>query len=445
MKQTPASRRAAEELRAKLADVLLFQISDPRLELVTITDVEVSKDREVADVYVSADKDRYDEVLAGLEAAKGRIRSLVGKKLGWRVTPELRYKIDRSVDAAERIATVLEEEHKWHTVAICGHVNPDGDALGSVLALTCALRSAGYRVTPLLATRERPHLYDFLYAYEDLTPACEYGAVPDVFISVDVPSIQRTGDGVYVFNRACKTIAIDHHQGPADFASVNLVDDGAAAAGMLVWDFIEQAGIERTPDIATCCYTALVTDTGRFQFQNADPDALKAAASMAEAGASPSEISRQVYQRRSMAALKLNSLVIDRMNLICDGRAVISWVREKDFAELGATKDDGESLIDTIRQLDGIEVAVMLREQGPIVRGSIRSKTDRDVAAIAEKMNGGGHKAAAGFTIKGRLENAYDQVVDLLSESFAQTPVARETLDAEVTRTTVFRRIGEER
>ena len=87
----------------------------------------------------------------------------------------------------------------------------------------------------------------------------------------------------------------------------------------------------------------------------------------------------------------------------------------------------------------------MLREQGPIVRGSIRSKTDRDVAAIAEKMNGGGHKAAAGFTIKGRLENAYDQVVDLLSESFAQTPVARETLDAEVTRTTVFRRIGEER
>ncbi|MDY5661750.1 MAG: bifunctional oligoribonuclease/PAP phosphatase NrnA [Coriobacteriales bacterium] len=332
-----------------------------------------------------------------------------------------------------------------HTVAICGHVNPDGDALGSVLALTCALRSAGYQVTPLLATRERPHLYDFLYAYEDLTPACEYGAVPDVFISVDVPSIQRTGDGVYVFNRACKTIAIDHHQGPADFANVNLVDDRAAAAGMLVWDFIEQAGIERTPDIATCCYTALVTDTGRFQFQNADPDALKAAASMAEAGASPSEISRQVYQRRSMAALKLNSLVIDRMNLICDGRAVISWVREKDFAELGATKDDGESLIDTIRQLDGIEVAVMLREQGPIVRGSIRSKTDRDVAAIAEKMNGGGHKAAAGFTIKGRLENAYDQVVDLLSESFAQTPVARETLDAEVTRTTVFRRIGEER
>lgn len=113
MKTNAASRRTAEELRAKLANVLLFSISDPRLEMVTVTDVEVSKDREVADVYVSAGKDRYEEVLAGLEAAKGRIRSLVGKGLGWRVTPELRFRIDRSVDAAERIATVLGEERQW--------------------------------------------------------------------------------------------------------------------------------------------------------------------------------------------------------------------------------------------------------------------------------------------------------------------------------------------
>lgn len=115
MKTSAASRRTAEELRAKLANVLLFSISDPRLEMITITDVEVSKDREVADVYVSAAHDRYDEVMAGLEAARGRIRSLVGKSLGWRVTPELRFRIDRSVDAAERIATVLGEEQKWQS------------------------------------------------------------------------------------------------------------------------------------------------------------------------------------------------------------------------------------------------------------------------------------------------------------------------------------------
>lgn len=110
MKQTPTSRRVNEELREKIANVLLFQIADPRLELVTVTDVEVSKDREVANVYVSADANRYDEVMEGLEAAKGRIRSLVGKSLGWRVTPELRFFIDPSVDAAERIASLFSDE-----------------------------------------------------------------------------------------------------------------------------------------------------------------------------------------------------------------------------------------------------------------------------------------------------------------------------------------------
>lgn len=110
MKQTPASRRVNEELREKIANVLLFEVADPRLTLVTITDVEVSKDREVAKVYVSADPERYDEVMEGLEAAKGRIRSLVGRGLGWRVTPELRFFIDPSVDEAQRIAKLFNDE-----------------------------------------------------------------------------------------------------------------------------------------------------------------------------------------------------------------------------------------------------------------------------------------------------------------------------------------------
>lgn len=113
MRQTPASRRASEVLRGKIASVMLLHISDPRLELITVTDVKVSKDRSVADVYISADKDRYDEVRAGLEAAKGRIRSLAGKELGWRVTPELRFQIDETVDSAEHMAVVLEGERKW--------------------------------------------------------------------------------------------------------------------------------------------------------------------------------------------------------------------------------------------------------------------------------------------------------------------------------------------
>lgn len=114
MKKTEATRRTSEELRGKIANVLLFHISDPRLEMVTVTGCDVSKDREVADVYVSADADRYEEVVDGLAAAKGRIRSLVGKSLNWRVTPELRFHIDTTVDEAMRIAEVLGEEREWH-------------------------------------------------------------------------------------------------------------------------------------------------------------------------------------------------------------------------------------------------------------------------------------------------------------------------------------------
>lgn len=328
-----------------------------------------------------------------------------------------------------------------HSVAVCGHVNPDGDSLGSTLALTLGLRSLGYDVTPLLATREKPKLYDFLEGYDDLVPACEYHARPDVFILVDVPNAQRSGDAEYVFRRAKKTMVIDHHQGDAAFADVGFVDSTAAAAGMLAWDFLVAAGAELTPAIATCCYTALVTDTGRFQFQNADPRALRAAADFAQAGAVPSEVARFVYQRRSWAALQLEALVVERMQLLFDGKVVLSWVTEADFKELGASKEDGDSLIDAIRQLDGVDIAVMLREQGPIVRGSIRSKTDRDVAAIAAKMNGGGHKAAAGFTIHDSLDKAREIVEGHIAQALKEQPEASASYAGEITNTMAFSKI----
>ncbi len=110
MKKTASSRKAGEELRAKVANVLLLHVSDPRLALVTVTGCDVSTDREVADVFVAAPKDRYDEVEAGLAAAQGRIRALVGKSLSWRVTPQLRFHIDKTADVAERISEVLNEE-----------------------------------------------------------------------------------------------------------------------------------------------------------------------------------------------------------------------------------------------------------------------------------------------------------------------------------------------
>lgn len=311
------------------------------------------------------------------------------------------------------------------TVAVCGHVNPDGDSVGSVLALTLVLRKLGMQATPLLATRECPPTYDFLPGYGDLTPACDYDETPDVFISVDVPNVKRTVDGARVFERAHKRIAIDHHQGEADFADMSFVDADAAAAGMLIWDFACQAGIEDDADIATCCYTALVTDTGRFQFQNADAAAFEHAAAMVHAGADPGAIARAVYQRSSMAALQLRSRALKRMQLVCGGRAVLSYVRESDFASLDAKPDDAESLVDSIRELGGVDVVVMLREQGPIIRGSLRAKGDFDVSVVAAEFGGGGHAAASGFTIRDGFEAARVAVIEELAAALDEAGIPK--------------------
>ena len=305
-----------------------------------------------------------------------------------------------------------------HNICVCGHINPDGDCLGSVMGLTLGLRRLGLNVTPLLASAEKPRMFDFLEGFDELVPAREFKTNPDVFVVVDVPDLKRLGDGAAVLNRAGKVIRIDHHPAPEAISEITFEDTTAAAAGMLIWELLGQADVDRSGSIASWCYTALVTDTGRFQFQNADARALNAAAEMVTAGASPNEICTNVYQRKSLAALKFEALVAQRLLFACDGRVALSYITQQDYVDLDATTDDSDSLIDYIRQLDGIEVAIMLREQEDFVRGSIRSKGSKDVAAIAREMNGGGHRAAAGFTLYEDLEKAKQTVLRLVERSY---------------------------
>ncbi|MCD8200118.1 MAG: DHH family phosphoesterase [Coriobacteriaceae bacterium] len=312
-------------------------------------------------------------------------------------------------------ADALEKIDQAHSIAICGHINPDGDCIGSQLALTLALRARGKEVASLLAGTSFPDLYSFLEGYDTIVSAGSYDGTPDLFIAVDVPGADRLGDGQAVFSRSPDSVLIDHHLPGETWTQAAYVDTDAAAVSILIWELLCQMDAERSAAIALCCYTALLTDTGSFQFQNADERAFAAAADMVKAGASPAQAAAKIYQERSVAGLRIEALVVDRMKFICDGRAVLSWATQKDFEDLGATMDDGEGLIDVIRQLGGIDVAVMLREQEGFVRGSLRAKGDVDVSVIAKKMNGGGHAAAAGFRIEGTLDEAMDTVEKTLS------------------------------
>lgn len=160
-----------------------------------------------------------------------------------------------------------------------------------------------------------------------------------------------------------------------------------------------------------CLYVALMTDTGRFQFGNTTPAALRDAAALVEAGARPAELAQAVYQSRRREALELEARVLDRIELANGGRVAYTYVTKDDYSQTGARPDETENLVDVVRVLKGIEVALLLRVRDKEVRGNLRSKTGFDVGAVARRFGGGGHAAASGFTLSGGLEDVVAQVL----------------------------------
>lgn len=303
---------------------------------------------------------------------------------------------------------------------ICGHVSPDGDCIGSQLALMHALRAIGKQATCLLVKDEPIDVrLAFLPGADELVPAVSYEGAARVFVAVDVPTRDRMGSAALsLLDHATLSVTIDHHASDTTMTDLVHVDPDIASTTMLVWELAGLLGAPRRADVALCCYTGLVTDTGRFQYQNTDAAALRAAATMVEAGADPAAVSRAVFQSRSEASIRLEGIAVERMRVGAGGSYVLSWLTRDDFARCKALKADAEPLIDTLRSLRGVRLACMLRDQGDSVRGSFRAKDDTDVAELACQLGGGGHRAAAGFTVSGPIEVAVERIDALLCEVF---------------------------
>lgn len=300
---------------------------------------------------------------------------------------------------------------------ICGHISPDGDCIGAQLALACALRGIGKRVA---CVRAKPDELDstlmVLPGAEEIVAATEVSEAHEVFIAVDAPNEERLGDAACLLERAAFSIKIDHHAADGHLCDIEYVDPSAPAAAAIVWQLSKMLGAEGNADVAHCCYYGLMTDTGGFRYQNALPCAFEAAAEMVAFGAEPARAAVDAYQNRSLQSLELEALTIERMELVGGERGVVSWICEKDMRELGAAKADAELLVDALRSIKGIRVACMLREQDGAVRGSLRAKDDTNVAVIARSHGGGGHDAAAGFTLEMELHDA----VELMKAEIAE-------------------------
>ena len=328
------------------------------------------------------------------------------------------------LDERERSAFALIEAaiEEADTIAISGHTDPDGDALGSNLGLAAiiAQRWPEKHVTSLLANdADVPRVYAQLPGADGLVWASKYTDTPDLFISVDTPMPERLKNGAAVFERARATVAIDHHPTLQEFAQINLVRDTAASAGDIVYDFMRYLGVEPSLSVATCLLTAILTDTGRYQYQNTDAHALRASADLIDAGASPAQIATWVYHSDTVACMHLKALAMERLALDETGRIAYSWVTCEDLERLHAKPEDCEGLIDVVRSVADIDACAFFRERadGTGVRGNLRSKGSLDVASVAERFNGGGHRSAAGLTYEGAMPDALRDVVQALSQA----------------------------
>lgn len=296
---------------------------------------------------------------------------------------------------------------------ICGHLSPDGDCVGSVLAMRLILDQLDKPVDVLLADShvDLDKKFLFLEGAQAYVKAKDYKGDPQTFIALDVPSIDRLGkDAAEIFNRCHNTIIIDHHVSQKREAKLYFGDDAAASATELVWKLAKCLDVKLDKDIAMCALSGLMTDTGSFQYQNADSESFILASEMVEAGASPNDISNNLFQSKSIASIELEMKTIGHMEIMGEGRIALSWLSLEDLDDAHAKKTDCDSLINTLRSIDGVEIACMLREEQEGVRGSLRAKGDIDVASIANEFGGGGHKAAAGFTYMGSLSDARDEL-----------------------------------
>ncbi|MDR3687138.1 MAG: bifunctional oligoribonuclease/PAP phosphatase NrnA [Coriobacteriia bacterium] len=300
------------------------------------------------------------------------------------------------------------------SVVVCGHVRPDGDAIGSNLGLTLALREAGIAAVPTLANRESaPSTYDFLPGF-GLFVAVEQLEAPDVFVAVDSPNPDRLGAAEQLMRSAKTVIVVDHHPDAKPYGQISVVDDTAAATGQLIWGLAKTLLQEPSADVALCCYVGLITDTGRFSYDNTSARAFQDAAEMIAVGVDPANTARLVYQNRSKASLEIEACAMSRLTVANDGHVAYAWVTDEDFAQLGVLPEEAESLPDSVRLLRGIDVAFLMRQAGDEVRVNLRAKCGFDVGSVARAFGGGGHRAASGLTFHGTMAELLPQLLALL-------------------------------
>jgi phosphoesterase RecJ-like protein len=306
------------------------------------------------------------------------------------------------------------------SLALACHIGPDGDALGSMLALHHLCRSQG--VTSVASWSEpfvvAPH-YTFLPGLDATTKPADFPEAPEVMVTFDCGSMGRLGDLAVPAAAAGTLVVLDHHASNDRYGTINVVDSDAAATAVVVRELARRLDWPLTRDAALCLYTGLVTDTGRFQYSNTTPEVFELARELSEFDLPIAEITRQLFEEHSFRYLKMVGACLARAELDRQLGFVATWVTNFDLDGFDVGIDETEGLIDLVRRTSEAEVACVCKETVDGIRVSLRSVSDLDVGAVAARFGGGGHQYAAGFVAPYPVTGVLDGIKDALREQRA--------------------------
>jgi bifunctional oligoribonuclease and PAP phosphatase NrnA len=335
--------------------------------------------------------------------------------------------VEEQTPDADAIARIRREILARDRFLLTSHARPDGDSIGSQLAMAYALERLGKHVRIINADPAPEHYLEFP-GVDRIEIAAEVppDAQADAVIVMECGDLSRTGvrgfEGRFIIN-------IDHHVGNSMYGAVNWFDVSAAACAEMVFDVVRALGVNLTPEIATHIYLGILTDTGSFHHSNITPRTFEICRQAVDAGVNPAAMARRVFDSNSFGKLKLIGALLDGMELVDEGRLAVLYLDDAMLAACGCTHNDTEGLINlplTAREIQ----AVVFFKAAPdgVVRVSLRSKYDVDVRAVANAFGGGGHKNASGFTVAGPLDRVRGEIVSRLVKAIEEGLRTRPTV-----------------
>ena len=310
---------------------------------------------------------------------------------------------------------VIEAVHRAETIALCAHVNPDGDTLGSCLALRLGLTSLG-KTADVFCDDRVPDSLRFMPGADAVRPAEEAAACYDLLLSVDVPNGDRMGGVAALRDRCARTAQVDHHGTNPGFMAENCVDPKASATGLIVRELLDRLGVALSRDIATCLYVAISTDTGNFSF-NTTTEAFEVAGELVALGLPLSNLYRVLFKERSKPQVLLLGRALSSLRFYRDGLITVMTLSEADFAACGALQEHAEAIVNFGLDVTGVKLSVLARENGEGgVKASLRAVEPYRVDTVAAAFGGGGHMLAAGCTLSDSLESAVSRLLAAMTE-----------------------------